>query len=151
MTTDTLIHRRVREAQEGSNLTAICQVSSGWVVLGDGQFLRGYCLLLPDPVVPDLNALDRLQRMAFLYEMSVVGDALLEVTDAYRINYDILGNTEPALHAHILPRYLNEPLKYRVCPAWSYPNSQLRKRPFDPERDRELMEQIAAGIRKRLA
>ncbi len=150
MTTDTLIHRRVRAAQEGVNPSVICRVSSGWVVLGDGQFLRGYCLLLPDPVVPDLNTLDPEQRKTYLYEMSVIGDALLEVTDAYRINYDILGNTEPALHAHIMPRYLDEPLEYRVGPAWNYPKDQFRQRAFDPGRDRELMEQIAAAIRRRL-
>ena len=27
-------------------------VDSGWAVLGDPQITRGYCLLLPDPVVP---------------------------------------------------------------------------------------------------
>lgn len=150
METDTLIHRRVRAAQEGTNPTVICRVSSGWVVFGDGQFLRGYCLLLPDPVVTDLNALDPEMRKTYLYEMSVVGDALLEVTSAYRINYEILGNTEPALHAHIQPRYLDEPIEYRVGPVWSYPKEQLRQRPFDPVRDRELMEQIAAAIRRRL-
>jgi diadenosine tetraphosphate (Ap4A) HIT family hydrolase len=150
MTTETMIHRRVREAQEGMNPTVICRVSSGWVVMGDGQFLKGYSLLLPDPVVPDLNALESESRMRFLYEMSAVGDALLEVTGAYRINYFILGNTEPALHAHIQPRYLDEPDEYRVIPAWNYPKLQQQSCPFDPEGDRELMEQIAAGIRKRL-
>ena len=29
---------------------------SGWAVLGDTQILPGYSLLLPDLVVPDLNA-----------------------------------------------------------------------------------------------
>jgi diadenosine tetraphosphate (Ap4A) HIT family hydrolase len=151
MTTDTLIHRRVQEAQEGQNPGVICRVSSGWVVLGDGQFLRGYSLLLPDPVVPDLNTLTREGRMLYLYEMSVVGDALMEVTGAYRINYEILGNTEPALHAHIQPRYLTEPIKYRVRPVWMYPKPQRGRRPFDLDRDRELMGQIAAAIQKRLA
>jgi diadenosine tetraphosphate (Ap4A) HIT family hydrolase len=147
---ETLIHRRVREAQAGTNPTVVCRVSSGWAVLGDEQFLRGYSLLLPDPVVPDPNALGDEQRKTFLYEMTVVGDALQEVTGAYRINYCILGNTEPALHAHVQPRYLEEPLKYRVGPVWNYPKLQQRRRPFDPERDRELMEMLAAGIRRRL-
>ena len=53
----TLIHRRVEEARQGINPAVICRVPSGWVVLGDVQFLHGYSLLLPDPVVPSLNAL----------------------------------------------------------------------------------------------
>ena len=102
----TLIHQRVEWAREGANPTVICRMPSGWAVLGDDQFLRGYSLLLPDPVVPDLNSLASDERLRFLGDMAILGDALLEVTGAYRINYEILGNTEPALHAHVFPRYL---------------------------------------------
>jgi hypothetical protein len=74
----TLIHQRVRQCQTGDYPKAICRLSSGWVVLGDVQFLRGYSLLLPDPVVPHLNAMDEAGRKNFLFEMSVVGDVILE-------------------------------------------------------------------------
>ena len=37
---------------------AIARLPSGWVIMGERQVLPGYCLLLPDPVVPHLNALD---------------------------------------------------------------------------------------------
>jgi len=52
--------------------------------------------------------------------MVSIGDALLKVTDAHRINYEILGNSEPELHAHIFPRYMNEPDDKRRMPAWFY-------------------------------
>ena len=42
--------------------------------------MRGYCLLLPDPVVPHLNALEAQAREAFLRDMARCGDALLIVT-----------------------------------------------------------------------
>jgi diadenosine tetraphosphate (Ap4A) HIT family hydrolase len=147
---NTLIHRRVKAARAGTNLTVICRVSSGWVVLGDTQFLRGYSLLLPDPVVPNLNALDQEARITYLYEMTVVGDALLQVTGAYRINYDILCNTEQALHAHICPRYLNEPEELRRGPPWVYNQRGINQVPFDAARDRELMDRLANAIRRRL-
>lgn len=150
MQTETLIHKRVKSAQAGENPSVICRVSSGWVVLGDMQFLRGYSLLLPDPVVPDLNALSREDRMRYLYEMSVVGDALLEVTGACRINYEILCNLEPALHAHVFPRYLSEPDELRKGPPMEYQNRRINQIPFDYDRDRGLMEQIAEGIKRRL-
>jgi diadenosine tetraphosphate (Ap4A) HIT family hydrolase len=130
MQPDTLIQRRVKEARRGDNPTVICRVASGWVVLGDVQFLRGYSLLLPDPVVFDLNALNEQQRTTYLYEMSVVGDALLEVTSAYRINYDILCNTEQALHAHVCPRYLSEADELRAGPPWRYHLNQVNQIPF---------------------
>ncbi len=119
-------------------------MQSGWAVLGDQQMLRGYALLLPDPVVPSLNDLQGEARAAYLRDMVLLGDALLAVTGAARINYEILGNTEPALHAHVIPRYADEPSELRRGPVWFYDLSSAPR--FDPERDRELMQQIAEAI-----
>jgi diadenosine tetraphosphate (Ap4A) HIT family hydrolase len=140
----TLIHQRVEAARQGTNPTVICRLASGWVVLGDVQFLRGYSLLLPDPVVPNLNALSANQRLVFLREMAIVGDALLEVTGAARINYEILGNSEPALHAHIFPRYATESEAYKHRPVWFYDWKAAPR--FDSERDQPLMQQMAEAI-----
>jgi diadenosine tetraphosphate (Ap4A) HIT family hydrolase len=142
----TLIHQRVDDCRQGRNPKTISRVGSGWVVLGDVQFLPGYSLLLPDPVVIDLNDLDRPQRELYLYEMSVVGDALLSVTDAYRINYEILGNSEAALHAHIVPRFESEAEELRRGPVWAY--DWERAPEFDLARDRPLMEKIAEYLHR---
>src|SRR5688572_3485653 len=91
---------------------------SGWAVLGDPQITPGYCLLLPDPVVPDLNALSGDARRQFLDDMARLGDAVLEETGADRINYEILGNVEPALHAHVIPRHGSENPELRKKPVW---------------------------------
>jgi diadenosine tetraphosphate (Ap4A) HIT family hydrolase len=146
----TLIHQRVEAARAGTNPTVICRMPSGWAVLCDVQFLCGYSILLPDPVPPDLNALDRQKRAEFLLDMSILGDALLEVTDAYRINYEILGNLDPALHAHVIPRYLSEPEEMRKEPAFLYAREFRNSVKFDAERDRELMQRIADAILRRL-
>lgn len=146
----TMIHERVAAARAGNNPTVICRVPSGWAVLGDDQTLRGYSLLLPDPVVPDLNSLDAGDRAQYLKDMVIIGDALLEVTDAFRINYEILGNSAPALHAHIFPRYLSEPETLRQGPAWFYIDSDVEKIAFDAERDNALMRKVAESIQCRL-
>ena len=146
----TLIHQRVEAARAGTNPTVISRMPSGWAVLGDVQFLRGYALLLADPVAPDLNALDESQRGRFLQDMAILGDALLEATEAYRINYEILGNTEAALHAHVFPRYMSEPEDLRKGPAWLYDREYRLSVKFDAERDKGLMEHLAQAIRRRL-
>jgi diadenosine tetraphosphate (Ap4A) HIT family hydrolase len=146
----TLIHQSVEAARAGTNPTVISRVPSGWVVLGDVQFLRGYSLLLADPVVTDLNSLDGKQRIRFLKDMVILGDALLEVTGAYRINYEILGNTEPALHVHVFPRYMTEPEELRKGPAWLYDREHRLSIKFDKNRDKELMQEIARAIQQRL-
>jgi diadenosine tetraphosphate (Ap4A) HIT family hydrolase len=144
----TLIHQRVEAARAGTNPTVICPVPSGWVVLGDVQFFRGYTLLLADPVVPSLNALEGAQRSQFLHDMAIIGDALLDVTGAERINYEILGNTEPVLHAHLFPRYRTEPDEFRKQPVWAYSAAQRKSVPFDGDRDRALMMQLAIAIQR---
>ena len=84
---------------------------AGWVRTGGLNFLSA----LPDPVVPHLNALPADLRGQFLSDMALVGDALMEVTVATRINYAMFGNVEPALHAHIFPRHATEPEATRTA------------------------------------
>jgi diadenosine tetraphosphate (Ap4A) HIT family hydrolase len=98
---------------------AVTRVRSGWVVLGERQVLTGYCLLLPDPVVPHLNALPSDLCAQFLSDMAMVGDALLATTQALRVNYAIYGNVDPALHAHIFPRHTTEPEATRTAQPWA--------------------------------
>jgi diadenosine tetraphosphate (Ap4A) HIT family hydrolase len=149
-TMSSIIPERVASARAGTNPTVICRVPSGWVVLCDAQYLRGYSILLADPVVPTLNDLGQEQRTVYLKDMALIGDALLEVTGASRINYGILGNTDPYLHAHIIPRYQTEPEEFRKGLPWSYPKDVVDRVPFNFERDRELIQQIAGAIQKRL-
>ncbi|MGY2229398.1 hypothetical protein HX780_15465 [Pseudomonas tolaasii] len=115
-----LITERVELARNGANDKVICRMASGWAVMGDVQFLPGYCLLLPDPVVASLNDLDTQARAAYLLDMARLGDAVLQATGALRMNYEILGNFEPELHCHIFPRYASEPDDKRKMPAWFY-------------------------------
>lgn len=140
----TAIHRQVAAAGDGSLARTIARLPSGWAVLGDPQILPGYALLLPDPVVPHLNVLTGPGRSQFLSDMGRLGDAVLAATGADRINYEILGNVEPALHAHVIPRYAWEEPERRRTPVWLHDWSAAR--PYDPERDRELQAALARAL-----
>jgi len=125
----TAIDALVAAARRGDP-QVISKLASGWALLGGRQFVPGYMLLLPDPVVPDLNSLTAGARAQFLHDMALIGDALLKVTAAVRINYAIFGNLEPALHAHIVPRYADEPSDMRTQHPWAYDWNAAP--PFDP-------------------
>jgi diadenosine tetraphosphate (Ap4A) HIT family hydrolase len=140
----TAIHRRVEDLRAGRDRTLIARLASGWAVLGDPQVLSGYCLLLPDPVVDHLNAFTGEPRERFLADLVRLGDAVLRTTRALRINYAILGNQEPALHAHVLPRYADEPDDRRTSHPWSYDWSAAPR--FDAARDAALIEAIRAEL-----
>lgn len=140
----TAIHRQVEAARAGTLLRVIIRLASGWAVLGDPQILRGYSLLLPDPVVPDLNSLTGDARRTFLDDMARLGDAVLAVTGAERINYEILGNVEPALHVHVIPRHASESPERRRQPVWLHDWSVAPV--FDAHRDGDLARAIAAHL-----
>jgi diadenosine tetraphosphate (Ap4A) HIT family hydrolase len=140
----TAIHRRVDALRAGRDATFVARLGSGWAVLGEQQVLPGYCLLLPDPVVPTLNDLAGSARAAFLADMAALGDAVLAATRALRINYAVFGNLEPALHAHVIPRYHDEPAALRSGHPWAYDWEAAPA--FDAERHRELRDRIHAAL-----
>jgi diadenosine tetraphosphate (Ap4A) HIT family hydrolase len=141
------IAARVALAQESKNPTVVARMPSGWAVLCDRQFPRGWSILLADPVVPSLNDLSDDRRREFLLDMARLGDAVKAATGAVRINYAIYGNQAPQLHAHVIPRHADEPPEMAVKPVWLYPTDRLDSRPFDATRDRPLMEAIAHELR----
>lgn len=140
----TAIHRRVAALRAGTDPTMIGRLATGWAVFGERQFLAGYALLLPDPVVPDLHALSLDAREAFLADMARLGEAVLVASGAQRINYAIFGNLEPALHAHVIPRYLDEPAELVTAHPWAYDWSMAP--PFDAARQGVLL----AAVRREL-
>lgn len=95
-------------------------------------------MLFADPIVESFNHLSEPKRAQYGIDMARVGDALLKVAGAYRINYETWGNLDPALHTHIVPRFQSEPDQQRVMPPrqayeWS------TARPFNLELDRKLI------------
>lgn len=110
-------------------------------MIGDVQPLIGYCVFLADPVVASINDLTDADRVQYSLDVLRVGDALLATTEAYRVNYETLGNSEPALHTHILPRYKNEPEEKRKYPAMMvYSWKDAPK--FDPSAHGDLIEKL---------
>jgi diadenosine tetraphosphate (Ap4A) HIT family hydrolase len=146
MNADTAIHRRVALLRRGEDPTLLVRMASGWAVLGEQQFLRGYSLLLPDPVVGTLNELRGQARLQLLSDVAQLGDALLEGTGALRINYAIFGNLEPALHVHLVPRYSDELPELRTAHPWGYDWNAAPR--FDAVRDGSLQRQLRAILER---
>lgn len=109
----------VERCRADAHPARVARLASGWAVMGERQVFEGYCLLLPDPVVPHLNALEARERAQFLADMALLGDAALAATGAVRINYALFGNVEPALHAHVFPRRADETPDIRAAQPWA--------------------------------
>ncbi len=127
----------------------ICTMASGKVVLCNMQFLSGYCILAAVPQAASINALDDTARAAFMLDMVSVGDALMAVTGAYRINYAVLGNSDPCLHAHIIPRYADEAEELRKGLPWWHPEIFDNAIPFEIQRDVWLIQALRGQLIKK--
>lgn len=139
---------RIGSAINGTNPTIITKMKSGYAVIGDTQFLPGYCVLLPNKKVNSLNELSFEERKKFLADMTIVGDAISFVCNPKRINYEILGNSDEFLHAHIFPRYYWENEKVKR-PVWLYPRNNwtdLDKQFFNMKDGKLLKRQLKEKI-----
>ncbi|MET8697527.1 diadenosine tetraphosphate hydrolase [Kitasatospora sp. NPDC004723] len=120
---------RIGSALRGENPTVIRRLDAGFAVAGDVQFLPGYAILLTDrPGVQRLSDLPRPRRLAYLEDLDRLGEAVERACRAAdpafrRVNLEILGNTDPMLHAHVWPRYDWEPADLVRLPVWLYPRT----------------------------
>ena len=117
---------RIGSALAGANPTIIARLPTGFAAIGDVQFLPGYSVLLSDTRADRLLDLPRQQRRDFLADMDLLGEAVHIVCSEMdpgfrRVNYEIHGNQDAILHAHIWPRYDWEPHQYRSSPVGLYP------------------------------
>ena len=144
-----LVCERLDQIAAGTNPTFIAELRSGFAVLGDQQYLKGYSLLLARDHVEHLHDLERSKRGPFLEDMAVLGGSMWRALKPERLNYMIAGGLVPHLHAHVFPRYADEPKEYREGPIGVYPK-EIREAPenaFDPARHGALMRAIASELR----
>ncbi|MET8586428.1 diadenosine tetraphosphate hydrolase [Streptomyces collinus] len=121
---------RIGAALRGENPTVLRRLVFGFAVIGDVQFLPGYSVLLAgEPGVQRLSDLPRAKRLSFLSDMDQLGEAVERAcrrldTGFRRVNLEILGNTDPFLHAHVWPRFDWEPAELVGKPVWLYPRDR---------------------------
>lgn len=110
----------------GENPTVLADLPSGYAVIGDVQFLPGYCVLLgKNPKAKALADLPRAERVQFLADVDLLATAMQRACQKIdpefrRANISILGNTDDFVHAHIWPRYEWEPPELIGRPVWLY-------------------------------
>jgi diadenosine tetraphosphate (Ap4A) HIT family hydrolase len=123
---------RIGSALRGENPTVLSRMPAAFAVIGDVQWLPGYCVLLADnPSAARLSDLPPGQRSAYLDSMArlavAVENACAAADPAFlRVNIEILGNADAFLHAHIWPRYGWEPDDLVWRPVWLYPPEKWR-------------------------
>jgi diadenosine tetraphosphate (Ap4A) HIT family hydrolase len=80
--------------------------------LSANQFPAGYCLLICKKHVVEPFHLSAAERTLFFDDTMLAAQALERVFSPTKMNFSLLGNAVPHLHAHITPRYYGDP-----CPG----------------------------------
>src|SRR3989338_970656 len=117
-----LICDRIAMIKEGTNSYFVKELDTGYVVIGDFQFYKGYTLFLCKNHASELHELPHDFRKKFLDEMSLVAEAVYKAFHPKKLNYELLGNIERShCHWHIFPRYGDDPAQTK--PIWSIDKS----------------------------
>jgi len=82
------------------------------------------------------------EASTFWRELLIVGRAIERALEPVKVNYNILGNSVPHLHVHVIPRYADDPR-----PEWPFPFPEEQPPPFP---DAELQTD-AARLREAVA
>ncbi len=91
------------------------KVSDAYLQRADIQ--RGYTIIIwRGRHVAEPTELTADEAAGYWLEVLRVGRALEEHLGPVKMNYDVLGNSLPHLHTHVIPRYADDPR-----PGWPFP------------------------------
>lgn len=109
MVQDCAVCERINRIQKRQNPYFVMELPSGYVVIGDFQYYRGYTVFLSKIHASELHELSKAQRQQFLVDMALVAEAVYKAFQPRKLNYELLGNVDSHLHWHLFPRYADEP------------------------------------------
>lgn len=121
----------------------IAELPRSWLILGDAQFYRGYCVLLAKRHVSEPYLMPRGEAHELHDEMLAAAKAIAQTTTSIKINYECLGNQEPHVHWHLFPRFADD--AQRLAPVWERPLAE-RKAPLEISARTELIAKLRAAL-----
>ena len=99
---------------------------------------RGYTIVIwRGRHVAEPTELSPEEATAYWLELVEVGRALEQHLKPVKMNYDVLGNSLPHLHTHVVPRYSDDPK-----PGWPFPFPEEEQPPLDEELFRRDVEAL---------
>ncbi|KXU15340.1 Hit Family Protein [Streptococcus oralis] len=103
-----LICQRIEWIKAGENPYFVKELETGYVVIGDHQYFKGYTLFLAKEHVTELHHMETYVKLRFLEEISLVQEAVAKTFKAEKMNIELLGNGDAHVHWHLFPRRLGD-------------------------------------------
>lgn len=131
-----------------SDVIFIAELRVSTMLLFRDQRFRGYSILSFDPRnATALESLSDEEYTGFFADLRTASTALRKTLNPDHMNYELLGNTNPHLHWHIVPRYRSDPRWGR--PIWEdYPRNEftINRSMLADEQYLALIRQIQANL-----
>lgn len=131
-----LICERIELIKQGRNPHFVKELETGYVVIGDGQYFKGYTLFLAKEHVTELHQMEYETKIKFLEEMSIVQEAVSKAFQAEKMNIELLGNGDAHVHWHLFPRKAGDMKGYGHngrCPVWWVPWEEMSSEEYQPK------------------
>ena len=104
---------------------------------------RGYTIVIwRGRHVAEPTELGGAEAASYWGELLRVGRALEQHFEPVKMNYELLGNSLPHLHTHVMPRYAEDPK-----PGWPFPHPKDEPPPHPEEELRADVEALRALLR----
>ena len=130
-----LICERIELIKQGKNPHFVKELETGYVVIGDGQYFKGYTLFLAKEHVTELHQMEYETKIKFLEEMSIVQEAVAKAFQAEKMNIELLGNGDAHVHWHLFPRKAGDMKGYGHNgrgPVWWVPWEEMSSEEYQP-------------------
>lgn len=96
----------------------LAELPASIAILAPDQYYRGYTLVVAKTHAAELFQLPEAESAQYYQDMLRVARAVAAAFEPRKLNYELLGNTVPHLHWHLLPRYADDPHPLR--PTWEH-------------------------------
>lgn len=139
-----LICDRIELIKQGKNPHFVKELETGYVVIGDGQYFKGYTLFLAKEHVTELHQMEYATKIKFLEEMSIVQEAVAKAFQAEKMNIELLGNGDAHVHWHLFPRKAGDMQGYGHNgrgPVWWVPWEEMSSEEYQP-RESDLLQLV---------
>lgn len=144
---ECMVCGRIEAIKEGKNPYFVYETQTGYVVLGDYQYFKGYTIFICKKHADELFELEPEFRKQFLYEMSLAAEAVSRAFSPDKVNYELLGTGNAThMHWHIFPRRAGDtPEK---GPVWKLPREVMYDEKHRP--DPLELEELKSRLRTEL-